>query len=90
MLYRESDYRYLPDHEYAEIVWKRIEHFKKLKHTSWKRVAFHMNMSLPNLFRTRRIPCAPKAQKILALSSFLNCSMDDLLNPYKPLPPIRK
>lgn len=90
MLDRQEEYRYMSDYEYGGVVWKRIEHFKKIKHTTWRLVALRMNMSLANLYMCRRNHYMPKPQKILTLSAFFNCSMEDIYDPYKPLPPIRK
>lgn len=87
MNYRFNEYKILPDAEYADILWARIQHFKNLKHLSWNRLATHLNLSLPNIFRYRKLHMAPKIQKIIALSRFLDVSIDDLVDPYKPLPP---
>lgn len=85
--YLGTEFTRLSESEYASLVWQRIRHFKELYHMTWRLIALRMDVSVPNLYKTMAHPYTPRPQKILALTRLFNCSMDDLLNVYKPLPP---
>lgn len=71
--------------EYTKEFWKRVRFYKKKKKTTWNLIAIHAGMTLSNIGKYITENRLPSAYTILAISRYLDITMEDLCDVTKDL-----